>query len=90
MVALPNIGGALFSTPQILLTPAARYDLFCVKIAVKPQPTNHHAVTLPKYESARLERKAKIRNGARTPKNVYVVYQPRRRPITVQSLVVFR
>jgi len=53
------------------------------------------AVTLPKYESASLgECKvnfdlAKIRNGARAPENVYVVYQPMRRPNTVQSLVGF-
>jgi len=52
------------------------------------------AVMLPKQESARLGTKwmlhlTKFCYGARTLENVYIVYEPRRQPNIVQSLVGF-
>ena len=54
-----------------------------------------HAVTLPIYENARLERKvkfarSKIPSGAKAPKNVYIMYQPRKLPKILQSSVGLR
>ena len=50
------------------------------------------AVTLAMYDNARLERKVnfapdKIPLGEKIPESVYIVYQPRRRPNIVQSLL---
>jgi len=54
-----------------------------------------HTVTLPIYENARLGRKVnfargKIPSGAKAANNVDIVYQPKRLPKIVQSLVGLR
>jgi len=84
MVALLNIGV---------------YVLNATKFGSRPL-LKCRAVMLPKYESAKLGgckvnnakwilHLAKFRNVARSPENVYVVYQHRRRPNTMQTLVGF-
>jgi len=69
MAALPNIGGALCWMLQF----GWHTLLEC------------HAVTLTIKENARFTRKvnfalAKFHCGATAPKNVYIVYQPRKQP----------
>ena len=51
-----------------------------------------HGITLPIYANARLGCKVnfargKIPSGGKSPENVHIMYQPRRQPNIVQSLV---
>jgi len=79
MAALLNIGGALCSTPQSLAD--AHYWN-----AVQ-QCCQNRTVQVLDLRTLHL---AKFRYEARTPENVYMVYQPRRWPNIVQSLVGLR
>ena len=85
MAAQPNIGGDLCESAVIsFLVP--RHKVWLTPLL------ECRALTLPIYEKARLGRKVnfargKTPSGARAPENVYLVYQPRRRPNIVQSLV---
>jgi len=78
MVILPNIGGALCSTLPTAQVPCSN--------ATKIREARAQDLNDAKW----ILQLAKFRNGARTPKNVYVVYQPRRQPNAIQSLVGFR
>jgi len=88
MAALSNINGALCKSsviPFLLL----RRKLWLTPVF------NCHAVTLPIQESARDGHKlnftaGKIPLGGKSPQNAYTVYQCRRRPNIVQSLVDLR
>jgi len=88
MTAQPNIGGALCESSVIpLLVPRRKV---CRGLLLECR-----AVTLSVYENARLGRKvnfarSKIPSGGNSPKNVYIVHQPRRRQKIVQSLVRLR
>jgi len=88
MAAQPNIGGALCESSVILfLVP-------CCKVWLTPL-LECRAVTLPYGRTQDSDAKsilhvAKFRYGTRAPENVYIVYQLRRRPNIVQSLVGLR
>jgi len=82
-----NIGGALFESFVIpFLVP-------CRKVLLTPADGVPYSDAAKK--KARLGRKVnfapgKIPSVARAPENEYVLYQPRRRPNIVQSLVGLR
>ena len=89
MAAHPNIGGALCESSVIpFLVPRQKVRL---TINAARVPCSHMLI----QENARLGCKVnfaagKIPFGARAAKNVYTVYQPRRRLSIVQSLVGLR
>ena len=85
MAARPNIGGTLCESSVIPFFARRR------KVWLTPA----RAVTLPIYENTRRGRKVNFARGkiqeARDPESVYILmYQARRRPNIVQSLVNFR
>jgi len=90
IAAQSNIGGAVcennvipFLVPRrkVSLTPAAGVPC-----------SNAANIGERNYRLGRkaILHRAKFRQGARVPENVYIVYQPRRRPNIVQSLVGLR
>jgi len=89
MAALPNIDGAVReSSVSPFLVPRR-------KVWLTPAAGVPRAVTLPIYQNAILGRKVnfapgKILSRARAAENVYVMYQPRKRPNIVRSLLGFR
>ena len=80
MTALPNIGGALCSTPQSWLTPTTRVP--CGNAANIGERKSWTQSELCTWQNSV--------TGQEPPKNACIVYQPRRRPNVVQSLVGFR
>ena len=86
---IPSEGTQTRSDSSVIL-----FLIRCRKVWVTSTASTR-VVTLPIYENAILGRKVhiapdKIPLGSRDPENVYIVYQPRRRPNIVQSLVDLR
>ena len=83
MAAQPNIGGALYKSSVIPDRVPRR------KVWLTP------AAGVPCSNAANIGRKlnfapGKIPSRARAPENVYIVYQPKRQPNIMQSLVGLR
>ena len=78
MAALPNIGGALCWTPQFGWRPLLECRVVTLLIQAKRTQD---------LDTKWILHVVKFRYGARAPENVYTVYQSRRWPNIVQSLV---
>jgi len=81
MAALLNIGGALCWTPQFGWRPLLECRVVTLLIQAKRTQD---------LDTKWILHVVKFRQEARAPESLYIVYQPRRRPKIVQSLVGLR
>ena len=84
MAALPNIDGAFCESSVIpFLVPRSKVWLTAAAVVPRSNAANIYRRTQDLDIKPILHR-AKFCQGARAPENVYIVYQPRRRPNIVQ------
>jgi len=88
MAAQPNIGGALCESSVIpFLVP--RRKLWLTPAAGLPCSNDANIEEHKTWTQSDFLHLAKFHQGVRAPENVYIMYQPRRRPNIMQSLVGF-
>jgi len=86
MVALPNIGGSVCESSVITFV-VPRRKLWLTPTTRVPCSNAANIEERKIWTQSEYLQLAKFRYGARAPENVYIVYQPRRRPNILQSLV---
>ena len=86
MAALPNIGG-VFCKSSVIPFLVPRRKLWLTAAGEVPCSNAANIGERKTWDIKSILHREKFCQGARAPENVYIVYQPRRRPNIVQSLV---
>ena len=89
MAPEPNIGGAICES-SIIPFHVARCKFWLTPTAEVPCSNVANIGERKTWDTKWILHLTKFCQGARAPESTYIVYQPRRRPNVVQSLVGFR